>query len=77
MNNLEVYFAENVEVRVRNLMAKAKSQIDYKTLHSDYMTVRNNTILNVILYIIIVPNQRANSSEKSSLRKSSKYFETS
>ena len=77
MNNLEVYFAENVEVRVRNLMAKAKSQIDYKTLHSDYMTVRNNTILNVILCIAIVPYQRANSSEESSLRKSSKYFETS
>ena len=77
MNNLEVYFAENVEVRVRNLMAKAKSQIDYKTLHSDYMTVRNNTILNVFLYITIVPNQRANSSQESSLRESSKYFETS
>ena len=49
MNNLEAYYAENIEVRVRNLMAKAKSQIDFKTLHTDYLSVRNNTILNVKL----------------------------
>lgn len=48
MANLETYYAENVEVRVRNLMAVAKSQIDYKALHNDYLTVRNNTILNVL-----------------------------
>jgi hypothetical protein len=48
MNNLETYYAENIEVRVRNLMAKAKSQIDFKTLHNDYLSVRNNTILTVI-----------------------------
>lgn len=47
MRNLEAYYAENIEVRVRNLMAHAKSQIDFKTLHNDYLTVRNNTILNV------------------------------
>ena len=60
MNTLETYYAENIEVRVRNLMANAKSQIDFKTLHTDYLSVRNNTILNVYNSIIIVPYQRAN-----------------
>lgn len=49
METLDAYYAENIEVRVRNLMAKAKSQIDFKTLHTDYLSVRNNTILNVKL----------------------------
>jgi len=49
MNNLETYYAENIEVRVRNLMAKAKSQIDFKTLHNDYLSVRNNTILTFLI----------------------------
>lgn len=47
MKNLEVYYAQNIEVRVRNLMANARSQIDFKALHNDYLAVRNNTILNV------------------------------
>lgn len=33
-SNLEAYYPENVEARVRNLMAHAKSQIDYKTIHN-------------------------------------------
>jgi hypothetical protein len=49
MNNLEAYYAENIEVRIRNLMATAKSQIDFKTLHNEYLSVRNNTILNVFI----------------------------
>lgn len=49
MVNLEVYYAENIEVRVRNLMGVAKSQIDFKTLHNDYVSVRNNTILNFLI----------------------------
>jgi hypothetical protein len=55
MTNLEVYYAENIEVRIRNLMANAKSQIDFKTLHNDYLSVRNNTILTVTYYINLVP----------------------
>jgi hypothetical protein len=50
MNNLHTYYAENIEVRIRNLMATAKSQIDFKTIHNDYLSVRNNTILNVTFY---------------------------
>lgn len=57
MMNLEIYYAENIEVRVRNLMAKAKSQIDFKTIHNDYMGVRNNTILNVTHNISLVLDQ--------------------
>lgn len=57
MRNLEVYYAENIEVRVRNLMANARSQIDFKALHNDYLIVRNNTILNVFFSIILVPYQ--------------------
>ena len=52
MLNLEAYYAENIEVRVRNLMAKAKSQIDFKTLHTDYLSIRNNTILNVTAILL-------------------------
>lgn len=48
MQNLETFYAENIEVRIRSLMATAKSQIDFKTLHSDYISVRNNTILSVL-----------------------------
>lgn len=32
--NLETYYQENVESRCRNLMALAKSQIEYKTVHN-------------------------------------------
>ena len=47
MNNLSNYYAENMEVRVRNLMNVAKSQIEYKLVHNDYLSVRNNILLNV------------------------------
>ena len=47
MDNLDHYYAENVESRVRNLMATAKTQLDYKALHGEYLNIRNNTILNV------------------------------
>lgn len=30
-------------------MAKAKSQIDFKTLHNDYLSIRNNTILTFLI----------------------------
>jgi hypothetical protein len=52
--NLETYYSENVEVRCRNLMALAKSQIEYKLVHNDYISVRNNTLLNVITLFISV-----------------------
>lgn len=46
-------------------MSVAKSQIDYKALHNDYLTVRNNTILNVIMEIYLVLNQRTSFPQKS------------
>lgn len=49
MQNVETYYQENVESRVRNLMAVAKSQLEYKLVHNDYMQVRNNSLLGVIL----------------------------
>jgi hypothetical protein len=49
MRNLETYYAENIEARIRELMNTAKAQIDYKELHNEYLSVRNNTILHVIL----------------------------
>ena len=51
MGNLEIYYAENVEVRVRKLMAIARQQIDFKSLHGEYMSVRNNVLLNVLLQL--------------------------
>ncbi len=45
---METYWAENTEVRVRNLLAVAKSQLEYKSVHSDYLSVRNNILLNVM-----------------------------
>ena len=47
LTNLETYYSENVETRCRNLMALAKSQIEYKSVHNDYLSVRNNSLLNV------------------------------
>lgn len=58
-------------------MSVAKSQIDYKALHNDYLTVRNNTILNVIMEIYLVLNQRTSFPQKSFIWESSKYFKTS
>lgn len=46
--NLETYYHENIENRVRSLMAVAKSQLDYKTVHNDYKAVRNDSITNVL-----------------------------
>ena len=45
--NRETYCHENVENRVRSLMAVAKSQLDYKTVHNDYKFIRNDSIMNV------------------------------
>jgi hypothetical protein len=36
-----------MEVRIRSLMAAAKFQMDYKTVHNNYLQIRNNTLLNV------------------------------
>ena len=47
MDNLETYYSENVEGKVRELMNIAKSQIEYKLVHNDYLSIRNDTILNV------------------------------
>ena len=52
MNNVETYYNENVEARVRNLMSTAKSQIEYKMVHNEYLGIRNNTLLNVNFEII-------------------------
>lgn len=60
LTNLEVYYQENVEARCRNLMALAKSQIEYKTVHNDYISVRNNSLLNVNILLISVHDQRTN-----------------
>ena len=48
--NVETYWAENTEARVRNLMTTAKEQIEYKSVHADYLSIRNNSLLSV-LYI--------------------------
>lgn len=45
--NLETYWAENTEARVRNLMVTAKKQLDFKAVHTEYLSVRNNCLLNV------------------------------
>lgn len=47
MANIDIYYAENVEARVRNLMNVAKQQIDFKSLHTQYLSIRNNTLLSV------------------------------
>jgi hypothetical protein len=47
ISNVETYWAENTEVRIRNFMATAKGQIEYKAVHTDYLGVRNNALLNV------------------------------
>jgi len=47
LTNVETYWAENTEARVRNLMSAAKEQIEYKAVHSDYLSVRNNCLLSV------------------------------
>jgi hypothetical protein len=68
--NLETYYQENVEVRCRNLMALAKSQIEYKTVHNDYISVRNNSLLNVRFSFISVHDQRTSRTEEPHSRKS-------
>lgn len=70
MKNLDVYYAENIEARVRKLMSIAKQQIDFKALHGEYLSIRNNTLLNVPSSPILVPHQRASSAQKPSQRKS-------
>ncbi len=52
LTNLETYYQENVESRCRNLMALAKSQIEYKSVHNEYISVRNNSLLGVNFFVI-------------------------
>lgn len=47
LTNVESYWAENTEARIRNLMSTAKEQIEYKSVHTDYMSIRNNALLTV------------------------------
>ena len=54
MDNLQTYYNENIEARVRNLMTIAKSQLEYKMVHSEYQGIRNNTLLNVSIAISLV-----------------------
>ena len=49
LTNVETYWTENTEARVRNLMSTAKEQIEYKSVHGDYLSIRNNALLNVSL----------------------------
>ena len=44
----------------------AKSQIDYKTVHNEYVSNRN-TLLSVSFDLYLVHNQRTNQSQESSL----------
>lgn len=48
-DNLEVYYHENIEARVRSLMAIAKGQLEYKTVHNDYKMIRNDSVMNFII----------------------------
>ena len=57
MANLDAYYQENVEAKIRSLMAVAKSQIDYKTVHNEYVSVRNNALLSVNSKYNIVHDQ--------------------
>jgi hypothetical protein len=47
LTNVETYWAENTEARIRTLMSTAKEQIEFKAVHGDYLSVRNNCLLNV------------------------------
>lgn len=47
--NVETYWAENTEARIRNLMSTAKEQIEYKAVHADYLSIRNNSLLNFLI----------------------------
>lgn len=49
MANIQTYYQENVEARVRNLMAIAKSQLEYKFVHNDYLKIRNNSLLGFLI----------------------------
>eukprot|EP00178_Gracilaria_changii_P027675 TRINITY_DN9037_c0_g1_i1.p1 TRINITY_DN9037_c0_g1~~TRINITY_DN9037_c0_g1_i1.p1 ORF type:complete len:174 (+),score=15.83 TRINITY_DN9037_c0_g1_i1:393-914(+) len=49
LGNLEAYYQENVEAKIRSLMAVAKSQIDYKTVHNEYISIRNNALLSFMI----------------------------
>lgn len=61
--NVETYWAENTEARVRNLMSTAREQIEYKSVHADYLSIRNNALLNVP-----IPPYSSLSTSKSLLR---------
>jgi hypothetical protein len=54
MTNVETYWAENTEARVRNLMSVAKEQIEFKSVHREYLSVRNNSLLNVRILLVSI-----------------------
>lgn len=62
---LDTYYHENIEARVRSLMAIAKGQLDYKALHNEYKLIRNDSVSNVPSYLIQVPDQRTDQPPKS------------
>lgn len=49
LTNVETYWAENTETRVRNLMSTAKEQIEYKSVHGDYLPIRNHSLLSFLI----------------------------
>jgi hypothetical protein len=49
VRNLEIYYNENIEAKVRELMAIAKGQLEFKTLHNEYKSVRNNSIMQFLI----------------------------
>lgn len=46
---LDTYYHENIEARVRSLMAIAKGQLDYKALHNEYKLIRNDSVSNFLI----------------------------
>lgn len=64
MGNMHTYWSENIETRVRSLLSVAKSQMEYKIVHKEYMSIRNNTLLNVSIFLFLVFDQLTNCSQK-------------
>lgn len=46
---MEAYFIENQEAKIRKLMKVARGQLDFQKLHTEYSSMRNSSILNVII----------------------------
>lgn len=47
--NFEVFYHENIENKIRDLLRNAKSQLDYFYLHKDYDAVRVSSIRNFLM----------------------------